>query len=311
MNVATQLPDLIGNTPMLELTRCGQAWGTVGRIFAKLEYFNPLGSAKDRVAREMIADAERRGVLTPGAVVIEPTSGNTGVGLAFVCSSKGYPLILTMPESMSMERRMLLGALGAQLVLTPAKDGMAGAVEKAKQLQREHPGSFIPDQFNNPANAAAHEKTTAQEILRDLDGQVDAVIATVGTGGTLTGTGHGIRKVCKDCRIIAVEPAGSPLLTKGYAGAHKIQGIGANFIPSVLDRAQIDEVIDVADEDAFEMCRYLAKTEGLLVGISAGAAAWAAKQVALRPEFAGKKIAVIFTDTGERYLSSGVFGGAE
>jgi cysteine synthase A len=309
MHVYENLPDLIGNTPLLELKRVCRNWNAGGRIFAKLEYFNPLGSAKDRVARELIADAEARGVLQPGGLVIEPTSGNTGIGLAYVCLSKGYRLILTMPESMSAERRMLLAALGAELVLTPASEGMDGAVRKAQELHAAHPGSFIPDQFGNPANAAAHEKTTGPEILRDLDNQVDVLVAAVGTGGTLTGTGRAIRKVCPGCRIVAVEPASSPLLSKGVAGPHKIQGIGANFVPAVLDRSLIDEILPAPDEAAFETSRELARTEGLLVGISAGAAVWAAKQLALRPENQGKRIVVILPDTGERYLSSGLYEG--
>ena len=307
MHVYQNLPDLIGNTPLLELVRSQRQWKSGARVFAKPEYFNPLGSSKDRVARELIEDAEERGVLEPGALVIEPTSGNTGIGLAYVCLSKGYKLILTMPESMSAERRALLKALGAELVLTPAAEGMDGAVRRAEQLQAEHPGSFIPDQFGNPANAMAHEKTTGLEILRDLDGEVDFFVAAVGTGGTLTGTGRALKRACPACQVVAVEPAASPLLSQGVAGSHRIQGIGANFVPKVLDRSVIDEIIPVEDDAAFEMSRQLARTEGLLVGISAGAAVWAARALAMRPENRGKKIVVLLPDTGERYLSSGLY----
>lgn len=307
MHVYQNLPDLIGNTPLLELVRSQRQWKSGARVFAKLEYFNPLGSSKDRVARELIEDAEERGVLEPGALVIEPTSGNTGIGLAYVCLAKGYKLILTMPESMSAERRALLKALGAELVLTPAAEGMDGAVRRAEQLQAEHPGSFIPDQFGNPANAMAHEKTTGPEILRDLDGEVDFFVAAVGTGGTLTGTGRALKHACPACQVVAVEPAASPLLSQGVAGSHRIQGIGANFVPKVLDRSVIDEIIPVEDDAAFEMSRQLARTEGLLVGISAGAAVWAARALAMRPENRGKKIVVLLPDTGERYLSSGLY----
>lgn len=307
MNVYENLPDLIGNTPLLELVRSARQWGSAGRVFAKLEYFNPLGSVKDRVARELIEDAEARGVLQPGGLVIEPTSGNTGIGLAYVCLSKGYRLILTMPESMSLERRALLKALGAELVLTPAAEGMDGAVRKAEQLQQAHPGSLIPDQFGNPANAMAHEKTTAPEILRDLDGEVDFFVSAVGTGGTLTGVGRALKQACPSCKVVAVEPAASPLLSQGVAGPHKIQGIGANFVPKILDRSLIDEIIPVENEAAFEMSRFLARTEGLLVGISAGAAVCAARTLALRPENQGKRIVVLLPDTGERYLSSGLY----
>ena len=307
MHVYENLPDLIGNTPLLELVRSARQWGSAGRVFAKLEYFNPLGSVKDRVARELIEDAEARGVLQPGGLVIEPTSGNTGIGLAYVCLSKGYRLILTMPESMSLERRALLKALGAELVLTPAAEGMDGAVRKAEQLQQAHPGSLIPNQFGNPANAKAHEKTTAPEILRDLDGEVDFFVSAVGTGGTLTGVGRALKQACPSCKVVAVEPAASPLLSQGVAGPHKIQGIGANFVPKILDRSLIDEIIPVENEAAFEMSRFLARTEGLLVGISAGAAVCAARTLALRPENRGKRIVVLLPDTGERYLSSGLY----
>ena len=246
-------------------------------------------------------------MLEPGALVIEPTSGNTGIGLAYVCLSKGYKLILTMPESMSAERRALLKALGAELVLTPAAEGMDGAVRRAEQLQAEHPGSFIPDQFGNPANAMAHEKTTGLEILRDLDGEVDFFVAAVGTGGTLTGTGRALKRACPACQVVAVEAGAAPWLSQGVAGSHRIQGIGANFVPKVLDRSVIDEIIPVEDDAAFEMSRQLARTEGLLVGISAGAAVWAARALAMRPENRGKKIVVLLPDTGERYLSSGLY----
>ena len=303
MHVYNSLPDLIGNTPMLELKRTGTHWNTLAPIYAKLEYFNPLGSIKDRAALYMIKSAEESGQITEGTVVIEPTSGNTGIGLAYICATRGLRLILTMPENMSKERRSLLSALGAEIVLTPAWEGMNGAVKKAQALHAENPNSFIPDQFSNPANVQAHVETTSQEILRDLDGQVDIFVSAVGTGGTLTGNGKVFKTVNPDCQVIAVEPAASPLLSQGKVGPHKIQGIGANFIPEILDRDLIDEIIPVTDEDAYAVCQTVAKTEGLLVGVSSGAALWAAKQLALRPENAGKHIVVILPDTGERYLS--------
>jgi cysteine synthase A len=303
MHVYKNLPELIGNTPILELERTGKLWDTKAPIYAKLEYFNPLGSVKDRAALYMINAAKASGQITEGTVVIEPTSGNTGIGLAYICANMGIRLILTMPENMSKERRSLLSALGAEIVLTSAWEGMNGAVEKANALHQENPNSFIPDQFSNPANAQAHQETTAQEILRDLDGQVDIFVSAVGTGGTLTGNGRVFKQENPACQVVAVEPAGSPLLSEGRFGPHKIQGIGANFVPALLDRSLIDEIITVTDDDAYDTCRTVARSEGLLVGVSSGAALWAAKQLALRPENAGKHIVVILPDTGERYLS--------
>ena len=307
MAVYQSLPEMIGNTPMLQINRLCKAWGAAAEVYAKLECFNPLGSSKDRAARCMIETAEKNGVITENTVVIEPTSGNTGIGLAYICANKGYRLILTMPENMSKERRSLLSALGAEIVLTPAEEGMSGAVEKANALHNEIPDSYIPDQFSNAANVQAHVETTSQEILRDLDGQVDIFVATVGTGGTLTGNGQVFKAVNPDCKVIAVEPAGSPLLSEGRFGPHKIQGIGANFIPSILDQRLIDEIITVSDDDAYAACRDAAKAEGLLVGVSSGAALYAARQLALRPENVGKKIVTILPDTGERYLSVNLY----
>lgn len=307
MHTYQSLMEMIGNTPLLNMVRSGKQWGTVAPIFAKLEYFNPLGSAKDRAALYMIEAGEQDGSIREGTVIIEPTSGNTGIGLAYISAIKGYRLILTMPENMSLERRNLLAALGAEIVLTPAAEGMNGAVEKAQELHAQNPNSMIPDQFSNPANAMAHEKTTAQEILRDLDGQVDVFVATVGTGGTLTGNARVFKEKNPHCHVVAVEPAGSPLLSQGKTGPHKIQGIGANFIPDLLDQSLMDEIITVTDEDAYDICRQVARTEGLLVGVSSGAALWAAKEVAKRPEFAGKNVVVILPDTGERYLSANLY----
>ena len=308
MHVYESLPELIGNTPMLELKRSGAVWNTLAPIYAKLEYFNPLGSIKDRAALYMIDEAQKSGKIREGTVVIEPTSGNTGIGLAYICATRGIRLILTMPENMSKERRSLLAALGAEIVLTPAWEGMNGAVTKAQQLHKKNPNSFIPDQFGNPANVQAHVETTAPEILRDLDNQVDIFVSAVGTGGTLTGNAKVFKQVNPDCQVIAVEPAASPLLSQGKIGPHKIQGIGANFIPEILDRSLIDEIIPVADDDAYALCREVAKTEGLLVGISSGAALWAAREVAKRPENQGKHVVVILPDTGERYLSVNLYG---
>ena len=308
MHVYESLPELIGNTPMLELKRSGSVWKTCAPIYAKLEYFNPLGSIKDRAALYMINEAQKSGKIREGTVVIEPTSGNTGIGLAYICATRGIRLVLTMPENMSKERRSLLAALGAEIVLTPAWEGMNGAVTKAQQLHRKNPNSFIPDQFGNPANVQAHVETTAPEILRDLDNQVDIFVSAVGTGGTLTGNAKVFRQVNPDCQVIAVEPAASPLLSQGKIGPHKIQGIGANFIPEILDQSLIDEIIPVADDDAYALCREVAKIEGLLVGISSGAALWAAREVAKRPENQGKRIVVILPDTGERYLSVNLYG---
>lgn len=307
MNIVTGLDQLIGNTPMMELCRSEKEWGSVASIYAKLEYLNPQGSIKDRAALYMLETAEKEGKINQDTLIIEPTSGNTGVGLAYLCAIKGLHLILTMPENMSLERRQLLAAFGAQLVLTPAAQGMNGAVKKAEELRKENPNSFTPDQFSNPANAKAHEETTSQEILRDLDGQVDIFVSAVGTGGTLTGNGRALKNANPHCRVVAVEPAASPLLSQGRFGPHKIQGIGANFIPDLLDRSLIDEIIPVTDEDAYETCRFLAHTEGLLVGVSSGAAVFAAKVLSSRPENKGKRIVVILPDTGERYLSVGLF----
>ena len=308
MHVYESLPELIGNTPMLELKRSGSVWKTCAPIYAKLEYFNPLGSIKDRAALYMINEAQKSGKIREGTVVIEPTSGNTGIGLAYICATRGIRLVLTMPENMSKERRSLLAALGAEIVLTPAWEGMNGAVNKAQQLHRKNPNSFIPDQFGNPANVQAHVETTAPEILRDLDNQVDIFVSAVGTGGTLTGNAKVFKQVNPDCQVIAVEPAASPLLSQGKIGPHKIQGIGANFIPEILDQSLMDEIIPVADDDAYALCREVAKLEGLLVGISSGAALWAAREVARRPENQGKRIVVILPDTGERYLSVNLYG---
>ena len=308
MHVYESLPELIGNTPILELKRSGSVWKTCAPIYAKLEYFNPLGSIKDRAALYMIDEAQKSGKIREGTVVIEPTSGNTGIGLAYICATRGIHLVLTMPENMSKERRSLLAALGAEIVLTPAWEGMNGAVTKAQQLHRKNPNSFIPDQFGNPANVQAHVETTAPEILRDLDNQVDIFVSAVGTGGTLTGNAKVFKQVNPDCQVIAVEPAASPLLSQGKIGPHKIQGIGANFIPEILDQSLIDEIIPVADDDAYALCREVAKIEGLLVGISSGAALWAAREVAKRPENQGKRIVVILPDTGERYLSVNLYG---
>ena len=306
MKIYDDLTQLIGSTPLLRLNRfCADAG--VPAFVAKLEYFNPLGSAKDRPALAMIEDAERRGLIKEGSLIIEPTSGNTGVGLAFVAAVRGYRLALCMPESMSLERRRLLSALGAQLVLTPAAEGMSGAIAAAERLQRENPGSFIAGQFSNPANPAAHRVTTAREILEDTDGKLDIFVATVGTGGTLTGVAEGLREELPNLRVVAVEPAASPMLSEGHAGSHGIQGIGANFIPEVLRRDLIDEVVTISDSDAFAATKRLARTEGLLVGISSGAAAVAAARVTARPENAGKRLLAIFPDTGERYLSTGIY----
>ena len=308
MHVFESLPELIGNTPILHLNRYGAASGLSAPIFAKLEYFNPLGSVKDRAALYMLRAGEENGTIRQDTVIIEPTSGSTGIGLAYICATKGYHLILTMPENMSKERIQLLSALGAEIVLTPAGDGMAGAVSKAQALHEENPNSVIPDQFSNPANVQAHVETTAREILRDMDGQVDFFVSTIGTGGTLTGNAQVLKAACPECRIIGVEPAASPLLSQGKAGPHKIQGIGANFIPEILDQALIDEILPVSDEDAYAACRTAARTEGLLVGVSSGAALHAATVLAKRPENAGKRILAILPDTGERYLSVGLFG---
>lgn len=307
-HIAKQLTDLVGNTPLLEFSNFNKRHEIKATLIGKLEYFNPAGSVKDRVALAMIEDAETKGLLQPGATLIEPTSGNTGVGLAFVSAVKGYKLILTMPETMSLERRQLLQALGANLVLTPGAKGMQGAIDKAEALHKEIAGSVILQQFENPANPAQHVRTTAQEIWRDTDGKVDIFVATVGTGGTVSGVGKGLKAHNPNIRIVAVEPANSPVLSGGKPGPHKIQGIGAGFIPKTYDGSVVDEIIQVRDEAAFQTSRELAQTEGLLVGISSGAAVCAALQLAQRPENAGKTIVALLPDTGERYLSTGLFG---
>lgn len=307
MNIKNSLTELIGHTPLLALHRWAKQQQLVAEIVAKVEYFNPGGSVKDRVALSMITDAEEKGLLKPGALIIEPTSGNTGVGLAWVASVKGYRLILTMPENMSLERRNLLKALGAQLVLTPGSEGMGGAIRKAQEIQTATPGSLILQQFENPANPLAHERTTAEEIWQDTDGKIDIFVAAVGTGGTLTGTARGLKKKNPNIRIVAVEPAGSPVLSGGKAGPHKIQGIGAGFIPKILDTSLIGQVIPVTDEDAMRTSRELSATEGLLVGISSGAAAFAAREIAKDEANQGKRIVVLLPDTGERYLSTELF----
>ncbi|MBE6655143.1 MAG: cysteine synthase A [Ruminococcaceae bacterium] len=305
MKIYRSVEELIGGTPLLEL--CNYAKDIPASIFAKLEYLNPAGSAKDRVAREMIADAEARGVLRPGDTIIEPTSGNTGIGLAAIAAAKGYRVIITMPETMSEERKLLMKAYGAQLVLTDGAKGMKGSIEKAEELAAKIPRAFIPSQFDNPANPAAHRKTTGPEIWNDTDGKVDIFVAGVGTGGTITGTGEYLKAKNPDIKIIAVEPADSPLLSGGKAGAHKIQGIGANFVPSILNTDIYDEVIAVNAEDAFSAGRKIAATEGILVGISSGAALHAATLVAEREENKGKNIVVLLPDTGDRYLSTEMF----
>ena len=299
--------ELTGNTPVVELNNYQKKHNISAHILAKLEYFNPAGSIKDRVAVSMIEDAEKKGILKEGAVIIEPTSGNTGIGLAMVAAAKGYKIILTMPETMSVERRNLLKAFGAEIVLTDGSKGMAGSIEKANELAEKIEGSFIPGQFENPSNPKAHIETTGPEIWKATDGKVDYVVAGVGTGGTISGIGKNLKDKNKDIKIIAVEPASSPLLSGGKAGGHGIQGIGANFVPDILDTEIYDEIIAVADNDAMECGNEIAKTEGFLVGISSGAALWAAKEIAKRPENEGKNIVVIFPDSGERYLSTPMF----
>ena len=307
MKIAKSLTELIGNTPLLELSNLERQENLNAALAAKLESFNPLSSAKDRVGAALIEDAEQRGLLKEGSVIIEPTSGNTGVGLAFAAAAKGYRVILTMPETMSLERRRLLAALGAELVLTDGVKGMQGAIDKADELAAQMPNAFIVGQFTNPANPEIHRRTTAEEIWRDTEGKVDIFVACAGTGGTITGVGEGLKAKKPSVQVIAVEPAGSPVLSGGKAGAHKIQGIGAGFVPKILNTAILDEILTVTDEDAYAMTKRLARTEGVLAGISSGAALHAALQVAKRPENAGKLIVTLFPDTGERYLSSGVF----
>lgn len=305
--IAKQLTELIGGTPLLELSNYEKKNSLGAQIVAKLEYFNPLGSVKDRVANAMIEQGIKDGKINQDTVIIEPTSGNTGIGLAFVTASKGLHLILTMPDTMSMERRKIVKALGAEIVLTPGRAGMRGAIEKAAQLKEEYGNAFIPQQFENEANPEIHKATTAQEIWKDTDGNVDIFVSSVGTGGTLTGTGAGLREKNPNVKIIAVEPATSAVLSGEKPGPHKIQGIGAGFIPKVMDMSLVDEVIKVGNEEAFETAREVAKSDGLLVGISSGAALWAATELAKRPENAGKRIVVLLPDTGERYLSTSLF----
>ena len=306
-NIYTSADQLIGNTPLLELTHIEQAENLQAKILAKLEYFNPAGSVKDRIAKAMIDDAEAAGKLKPGSVIIEPTSGNTGIGLASVAAARGYRIIIVMPETMSVERRQLMKAYGAELVLTDGAKGMKGAIAKADELAKEIPNSFVPGQFVNPANPEAHRRTTGPEIWRDTDGKVDIFVAGVGTGGTITGTGSYLKAQNPDVKIVAVEPATSPVLSKGTAGAHKIQGIGAGFVPDVLDTKVYDEIITVSNEDAFATGKLVGHKEGVLVGISSGAAVWAAVELAKRPENEGKTIVVLLPDTGDRYLSTPLF----
>lgn len=307
MRVYREITDLIGGTPLLELTNYEKANELNAKIYAKLEYFNPAGSVKDRIAKAMLDDAEEKGLLKPGAVIIEPTSGNTGIGLASVAASRGYKVILTMPETMSVERRNLLKAYGAELVLTEGAKGMAGAIAKAKELAEQTPNSYIPSQFTNPANPAVHLKTTGPEIWADTDGKVDIFVAGVGTGGTLSGVGAYLKSQNPNVKVVAVEPATSPVLSGGKAGPHKIQGIGAGFVPDTLNTDIYDEILPVQNEDAFATGRALARSEGVLVGISSGAAVFAAAQLAKRPENAGKVIVALLPDTGERYLSTPMF----
>lgn len=307
MKIYEKITDLIGGTPLLELKNYEKENGLEATVAGKLEYFNPAGSVKDRIARAMVDDAEEKGLLKPGSVIIEPTSGNTGIGLASVAAARGYKIILTMPETMSVERRNLLKAYGAELVLTDGAKGMKGAIEKAQELAAETPGSFIPSQFTNMANPEAHTKTTGPEIWNDTDGKVDIFVAGVGTGGTLSGVGKYLKEKNPDIKVVAVEPAGSPVLSKGIPGPHKIQGIGAGFVPETLNTDIYDEIIAVENEDAFNTGRALARKEGVLVGISSGAAVYAATVLAKRPENKGKLIVALLPDTGERYLSTPMF----
>lgn len=305
--IYTSMDQMIGRTPLLELCRIRQQLGLEARVLAKLEYLNPAGSVKDRAALSMIRDAEQKGLLKEGSVIVEPTSGNTGIGLAAVAAARGYRVVIVMPETMSLERRQLMRAYGAELVLTEGSKGMSGAVEKAQQLVQQIPGAFLAGQFTNPANPQAHFETTGPEIWQDTEGHVDVFVAGVGTGGTITGVGRYLKSQDPAVRIVGVEPAASPLLSKGTAGPHKIQGIGANFVPQVLDTAIYAELLAVTDQDAFAAGRLMARTEGVLVGISSGAALWAAVELAKRPENRGKTIVTLLPDTGDRYLSTGMF----
>jgi len=306
-NIYKSADQLIGHTPLLELTHIEASEGLKARVLAKLEYFNPAGSVKDRIAKAMIDDAEAKGLLKPGATIIEPTSGNTGIGLAAVAAARGYDIIIVMPETMSVERRQLMKAYGAKLVLTEGAKGMKGAIAKAEELSKEIENSFIPGQFDNPANPKAHVETTGPEIYADTDGEVDIFVAGVGTGGTVTGVGQYLKSKKPGVKVVAVEPASSAVLSTGVAGAHKIQGIGAGFVPKVLDTGVYDEIITVTNEDAFATGRQIGRQEGVLVGISSGAAAWAAIELAKRPENAGKTIVALLPDTGDRYLSTALF----
>ena len=305
--IYTSADQLVGKTPLLELVHIEQAEGLEAKVLGKLEYFNPAGSVKDRIAKAMIDDAEQKGLLKPGSVIIEPTSGNTGIGLASVAAARGYRIIIVMPETMSVERRQLMKAYGAELVLTEGAKGMKGAIAKANELAKEIPDSFIPGQFVNPANPAVHKATTGPEIWEDTDGKVDIFVAGVGTGGTVTGTGEYLKSQNPHVQVVAVEPASSPVLSKGVSGSHKIQGIGAGFVPDVLDTKVYDEIIPVENEDAFATGKLIGKKEGVLVGISSGAAVWAAIQLAKRPENKGKTIVALLPDTGDRYLSTSLF----
>lgn len=307
MRIAKSITELIGNTPLLEISNYKASEGLLADLYVKLEYFNPAGSVKDRIAYAMIKDAEEKGLINKDTVIIEPTSGNTGIGLAFVAAARRYRLIITLPDTFSIERRNLMKALGAELVLTPGEEGMPGAIKKAEELSKEIPNSFIPQQFENPSNPEIHRMTTAEEIWNDTDGQVDIFVAGVGTGGTVTGVGEVLKSKKPEVKIVAVEPSDSPVLSRGEKGPHKIQGIGAGFVPKVLNTEILDEIITVSNDDAFAASKNLAKTEGVLVGISSGAALHAAGVLASRPENKGKKIVVLLPDTGERYLSTALF----